>query len=131
MPKTLEEFIQDVGKPKNIKEHVVYGWNWAKTKIQTGADWVVNHPQEAAIYTTLTAGAAKVLKKGCKTVDKYVTARRETYNKERYVYDHSAGRYLKTRKVLRSNDVRRINDLRARHPGMKMSEALERLNLLD
>ena len=131
MPKTFEEFIRDYGKPKTVKEHVVHGWNWTKMKVQNGVEWVVSHPQEAAIYTTLAAGAAKILKRGCRTVDKYVTARRETYNKERYVYDHSAGRYLKTRKVLDSDDVRRINNLRSKHPGMKMSEALERLNLLD
>ena len=131
MPRTLEEFIQDCGKPKTLKEHVVYGWNWTKGKVKDGVKWVVENPQEAAVVSTLIAGASAVLKKGFRSVDKYVTARRETYNKERYVYDHSAGRYLKTRRVLKSDDVRRINALRERHPGMKMSEALERLNLLD
>lgn len=131
MPKTMEEFIMDFGKPKTVKDKMVYGWNWTKKKVTNGVKWVVDNPQEAAVVSTLVAGASAVLKKGFKSVDRYVTARRETYNKERFVYDHSANCYLKTRKVLKNNDVRKINELRKKNPGMKMSEALEKLNLLD
>ncbi len=135
---TVEEFVKDCGKPRTVKDYISNGAEKAKemirngaVKVRDGVKWIAEHPQEAAIYATLFTGTAAVVKKGCRTIDKHVTARRETYNKERYVYDHSAGRYLKTRRVLRSDDVRRINDLRARHPGMKMSEALDRLGLLD
>ena len=127
MPKTLEEFIKDCGKPKTVKEHIVYGFNWTKDKVMSGVKWIVDNPKEAAVLGTMVTGVGAFAKKGIR----YITVKRETYNKDRYVYDHSAGRYLKTRRPLKANDVRRINELRANNPGMKMSEALERLGLLD
>ena len=131
MPKTMDEFIKDFGKPKTVKEHVVYGWNWTKRKVHDGIKWVVENPQEAAVLGTIVTGVTAGLRRIAKSVDRNITARREQYCKERYVYDHSTGRYLKTRKVLSQEDTRRINQLRQKNPGMKMSEALERLNLLD
>lgn len=131
MPENLEEFIQDCGKPKTLKERMSYEWRRVKKKTKNGLKWITEHPQEAAITATLVTGLGAVAKTGFKTVNKLVTARRETYNKQRFVYDHSTGSYLKTSRALKSNDVRRINEMRANHPGMKMSEALEKLNILD
>ena len=129
--KTLEDFLREHGKPVTLKDRIIYDFNKAKKAVRNGVKWAVENPQEAGIYAALITGVAATTRKGFKMVNRYVTARRETYNKERFVYDHSAGRYFKTRKVLNSNDVNKINALRKANPGMKMWEAMERLNLLD
>lgn len=129
--KTIEEFLRERGKPVTLKERIIYDFNKTKKIIRDGVKWAAENPQEAGIYIGLITGVAAVAKKGIHMVNRYATARRETYNKERFVYDHSAGRYFKTRKVLTSSDVNKINALRKANPGMKMWEALERLNLLD
>jgi len=130
MPKTFEEFIQEWGKPKTLKEKTICLAKTAKKKVMDGVKWVVDNPQEAAVLGTLATGAGAVLKRIAKSVDRNVTARREKYNKERYVYDHSANRWLKTSKVLTKKDVERIEELRRKNPGMKMTEAMAKLKLL-
>lgn len=132
MSKTVEELVETCEeKSEGFKERLKRGWKTAKRHVSDGVKWVTEHPKEAAVYAALFTGAAATMKRGFRTADRYITARKEQYNKERFVYDHSAGRYLKTNRVLRNDDVRRINELRRRNPDMKMSEAMERLNLLE
>lgn len=132
MSETVEEFVEKIEVPKKgFKDKIKSGWNKVKKGVSDGVEWVAEHPKEAAIYAGLFTGGCAMLRRGFRSADRYITARREQYNKERFVYDHSAGRYLKTNRVLRNDDVRRINELRRRNPDMKMSEALDRLNLLE
>lgn len=101
-----------------------------KDGFSNGLDWVKEHPKE--FIGILTAGTAIVGGVGriANGINKRHVAKQEQYNKERFVYDHSAGAYLKTKHKLTANDVKAINALR-RNTGMKMSEAMEELDLLE
>lgn len=101
-----------------------------KEGFSNGVDWVKEHPRE--FIGILTAGTAIVggVGKVANSINKRNTAKQEQYNRERFVYDHSAGVYLKTKRKLTGDDVKAINALR-RNTGMKMSEAMEALDLLE
>ena len=101
-----------------------------KDGFSNGLEWIKEHPRE--FIGILTAGTAIVggVGKVANGINKRQAAKQEQYNKERFVYDHSAGVYLKTKHKLTANDVKAINALR-RNTGMKMSEAMEELDLLE
>ena len=119
---------EDNGK-KKFSEKVKDAATVAKSKFSEGAEWVKENPQAfAAILaggTALFTGATKVVK----GINKHVTAKQEQYNKERFIYDHSLGAYLETKRKLTRQDVVKINDIR-RRTGKKLSEVLADMNLL-
>lgn len=131
MPKTMDEYIKEFQerKPQWNDKARMAGIK-VKNKVIELVQWIKENPAEAAIVTTITTAAAGGLKRIARSIDRNVTVSRERYNKERYTYDHSTNTYVKHRK-LRNDDIRRINELRRKNPGMKMTEAMERLNLLD
>ena len=124
MPKKLKKYSR---KKQEIKEKVRYYCKKGVEKLKIGLQWIKDNPQAAAILATSITGVASMSKKGFKVI----AARREKYNKERYVYDHSAKAYLKIKRRLKNNDIVKINEMRRLNPGMKMAECLNKLNLLD
>ena len=103
--------------------------NKAKYKIKKAYWWVKDNPAEAAILgtivTTAVGGAVKVSKGLVRTHN----LKQEAYNKERYVYDHSLGAYLKTNRKLNNNDIVEIN--RRMAEGKKKAEVLAEMGLLE
>lgn len=124
--KTFKDFIKGWKDKESIKDKIKRGFRKGKEAIVSTVRWVKDNPQEAAIYASIIAGLTGFLKKGLR----HVNLKQEQYNKERYVYDFSNRCYLKTKRKLNSKDVSNINRLRRENPKLKMSEALERLNLL-
>lgn len=101
----------------------------AKYKVKKAYWWVKNNPAEAAILgtivTTAVGGAVKVSKGLVRTHN----LNKEAYNKDRYVYDHSLGAYLKTTRKLNNNDIVEIN--RRMAEGKKKAEVLAEMGLLE
>jgi len=124
--KTFKDFIKGWKDKESIKDKIKRGFRKGKEKLVNTVKWIKENPQEAAIYASMIAGLTGVLKKGLR----HVNLKQEQRMKDRYIYDFSNRCYLETRRKLNRNDVVSINRLRREHPGMKMSEALEYLNLL-
>lgn len=91
--------------------------------------WVKDNPAEAAlagsVITAVVGGGVKITKGLIRTHNLH----KDTYNKERYVYDHSLGAYLKTKRKLTNNDIVEIN--RRMAEGKKKSEVLAEMGLLE
>lgn len=114
--------IQKEGKTRNFFKKVQY-------RIKKAYWWVKDNPAEAALIgsvaTAAIGGAVKVSKGLLRTHN----LNKEAYNKERYVYDHSLGAYLKTNRKLNNNDIVEIN--RRMAEGKKKSEVLAEMGLLE
>lgn len=101
----------------------------AKQKVKNGVEWCKENPREAV---TLLGGAAAVLtgaNKVVRGVNRHLTARKERYTKERFVYDRSLNLYVKTKRKLTAKDLDHINTVR-RQTGKKVSEVLSDMNLI-
>lgn len=111
-----------------IKDRVKKVGKFACDKVREGVEFVRDNPQAAA--TLVAAGAAIIggVNRISKGVIRNANLRKEKYNKERYVYDHSLNTYLKYKRPLRKEDYKRIAALRKR--GMKLNEALLALDLI-
>lgn len=124
--RTFKDFIKGWKDKNTIGDKVKYYWYQGKQKAINLVKWVKNNPQEAALLGSAIAGVTSIGKK----LIRGINLRQERFNKERFVYDRSANCYLFTKRKLNNKDVANINRLRRENPGMKMSEALERLRLL-
>ena len=120
---SFKEKIRD--KYVNAKIRVVYYCKLGTQKVMATVRWIKENPQQAAVIASAAAGVSSVMKRGLR----YAQRRRETFNKERFIYDRSTNTYCKTTRKLKGTDVMKINDLK-RNQGLKTSEALERLGLL-
>lgn len=91
--------------------------------------WAKDNPAEAAlaasVITAAITGGTKLVKGAIRTHN----LNQEAYNKERYVYDHSLGAYLKTNRRLTNNDIVEIN--RRMAEGKKKAEVLAEMGLLE
>ena len=105
-----------------VKDKVVY-------KAKQLYWWAHDNPGEAAIaasvITAAISGSVKIVKGAIRTRN----INQETYNKERYVYDHSLGTYLKVNRRLNNNDIIEIN--RRMAEGKRKSEVLSEMGLLE
>ena len=104
-------------------------WWKIKVKAQKLYWWAKDNPAEAAlvgsVVTAAIGGGVKITKGLIRTHNVH----KDTYNKERYVYDHSLGAYLKTKRKLTNNDIVEIN--RRMAEGKKKSEVLAEMGLLE
>ena len=116
-------------KKMTIKGRITNAFQAGKRKVIDGIEWCKENPRDAAMLlgsaTTILAGANKVIR----GVNRHVTARKERYTKERFIYDHSMNAYLETKRKLTSKDIQKIDNIR-RSTGKRMSEVLADLNLL-
>lgn len=115
---------------EGIKEKAIQFGRDAKQKIAQAGKWCIDHPQEAVMLTGAIGAIAGCATKLTKGILKNRAARLEKFNKERYIYDHSLNAYLKLKRPLKSDDVKRVNAIR-RKTGEKLSEVLAKMNLLD
>jgi hypothetical protein len=121
-----ESFKEKIQKKRTLmKDYVRNAFRTGKTKVMNGLRWIKENPQETAIIASAAAGASSILKKGLR----YITQRRVTYNKRRFIYDRSLNAYCQTTRTLKEADIAKINHLKRTY-GLKTSEALERLGLL-
>ena len=118
MPESFKEKIQR-------KKTLVKDWfRLGMQKVSDGIRWVKENPQQVAVIASGIAGVSSIAKKGLR----YASNRRETYNKQRFIYDRSMNAYVQTTRKLTGTDVSRINNLKRQ--GLRTSEALDRLGLL-
>lgn len=108
-------------------------WHQFTSKVKkTATDaamWMANNPQLTGIgITVATAAIGGAFKLG-KGLVRTHNLRKETYNKERYIYDRSLGMYLHTKRPLRNKDYVMINQRRKN--GEKLREILSSMNILD
>ena len=108
-----------------VKDYLRNFLRTGKQKVVNGFKWIKENPKETALIASTTAGVSSILKKGLR----YVTRRRETYNKRRFIYDRSLNAYCETKRALKKDDIKKVNNLKRNH-GLRTSEALERLGLL-
>lgn len=101
----------------------------AKYKIQKTYWWMKDNPAEAALIGTIVTAVIGGTVKISKGLIRTHNLKQEAYNKERYVYDHSLGTYLKTTRKLTNNDIVEIN--RRMGEGKKKSEVLAEMGLLE
>lgn len=101
----------------------------AKEKAMAAARWIHDNPDTVALVTTiggaLIGGGIKITKSAIRSHN----LKKEQFNKERYIYDHSLGMYLRTRRPLRNNDYVIINARRAN--GERLSDILVSMRLLE
>ena len=62
--------------------------------------WALENPQNTAVTIATLLAGGKGVSKVVKSVGRCMAKKQEQYNKERYVYDHSLGIYLKTKRNL-------------------------------
>lgn len=91
--------------------------------------WAGENPQNAAAIIFALAAGGKGAEKIFRSISRVITTKQEQYNKDRYVYDHSLGIYLKTKRKLTKADLELIDRLRRR--GFSKSQAMLKLNLLE
>ncbi len=103
---------------RKAKQKAVDAWNWSK-----------NNPELTAGLLTGAAGLAGGLYKLGKGLLRTGNIRMERYNKERYIYDHSLGMYLHTKRKLNNRDYMFINQ--ERQKGRRLSDILQKMNILD
>jgi len=104
----------------------------ARTVVEKTTDaimFVKDNPQAAAIILGGAGTLIGVAKKVSHSIDMHSRLKKERYNKERYIYDHSLNMYLKTKRPLKKDDYRRINQ--KRKEGKRLSEIFQELDLLD
>lgn len=116
-------------KGMTFKGKVIDVYQTAKRKTKNTIDWVRDNPKEAAAVaasaTAVFAGANKMIR----GLNRHITARRERYVKERFIYDRSLNAYLQTTRKLGAKDVAHINEIR-RKTGKRVSEILDDMHLL-
>lgn len=100
-----------------------------KYKCQKTWWWIKANPEEAALIGTIATAAIGGAVKVSKGLVRTHNLNKEAYNKERYVYDHSLGAYLKTKRKLTNNDIIEIN--RRMATGKRKSEVLSEMGLLE
>ena len=91
--------------------------------------YVTENPKKVALATVAITALLKNLGRFTNGAGRIISAKQEQYNKERYVYDHSLGIYLKTKRKLTSEDLRMIDRLRTK--GFTKVQALMKLGLLE
>lgn len=101
----------------------------AKQKARDAWEWTKNNPEMAAGLLTSAAGLVAGLHKLGKGLLRTNNIRMERYNKERYIYDHSLGMYLHTKRKLNNRDYVFINQERKK--GRRLSDILQKMNILD
>ena len=114
---------------ENVKFYLSQVKDWAVTTVRDTVEYVKENPQKAVtivgLIGTVTGGAAKLVR----SVNRHQAIRQEKWHRDREIYDHSSKQYLTTKRKLTKTDIDRMNKLR-REEGLKVSEALSRLNLL-
>lgn len=124
--------VIDLEKIRVQKEDNKFQKVWKKVKYKAQKTWwyIKENPAEAAmigsVITAVVGGSVRVIK----GVQKKNNLKQEQFNKERYVYDHSLGAYLKTKRPLTNNDIVEINR-RMRDEGKRKSEILAEMGLLE
>ena len=101
----------------------------AKQKARDAWEWMKNNQEMAAGLLTSAYGLAAGLHKLGKGLLRTNNIRMERYNKERYIYDHSLGMYLHTKRPLKNKDYVFISN--ERQKGRKLSDVLQKMNILD
>ena len=97
--------------------------------IRKGRDWCEVHKDELGIGAVVASILIPAAAKWHSDRAKVQKAEQEQFNKERYVYDHSLGMYLKLKRPLTNNDYVLINARKAH--GEKLSNILAGLGLLE
>ena len=100
-----------------------------KNLIKSLIKWASENPRSAAVVIFAIMAGGKEVNKLTKSVNRVVAAKQEQYNRDRYVYDHSLGIYLKTKHRLTKKDLEMIDRLRRR--GFSKSQAMIKLNLIE
>ena len=125
-----------MGTILDLRDVTVVKDNWfkrttrkVKYKVQKLYWWAKDNPAEAAIACSLITAAIGGTVKVSKGLVRTHNLNKEAYNKERYVYDHSLGAYLKTKRRLTNNDIIEIN--RRMPEGKKKAEVLAEMGLLE
>lgn len=125
--KELKDKIQETGR--NV---------WYKTKDigQKAFDcgkqtvmWAVQNPEKAAALAATTAAVTGGMSKVIRSVNRNVTMKRIEREKRTRIYDHSMNAYLYTRRPLKANEVKYINEEK-RRTGKRTSEILYDMGLL-
>ena len=98
-------------------------------KMRKLKDWCAVHKDELAIGGTVLVSLSGIGAKWYKGHQKVKAAQQEQFNKERFVYDHSLGMYLKLKRPLGNNDYVMINMRKAN--GEKLANILASMNLLE
>ena len=93
------------------------------------AKWAMEDPKRAVAMIAVLLGGSRGLSRMVNNVSRCVKTRQEQYNKDRYVYDHSLGIYLKTKRKLTKQDLLMIERLRGK--GFTKAQAMMKLNLLE
>ena len=91
--------------------------------------WAMENPQNTAVAIATLLAGGKGISRIFKSVNRVVATKQEQYNRDRYVYDHSLGIYLKTTRKLTKRDLEMIDRLRRR--GFTKSQAMMKLNLIE
>ena len=114
---------------ENVQFRLNQAKNWTVEKVRNTVEYVKEDPKRAVeivgLIGVVTGGATKFVK----SVNRHQAIRQEKWHREREIYDHSSNQYLTTKRKLTKADIDRMNKLR-REEGLKVSEALSRLNLL-
>lgn len=77
----------------------------AKSKGKDMVSFFEKHPGFVIFVTPIVLG---ILTKGTRTIVRGRRLKRETFNKERYIYDRSLGHYWKLNRKLSSNEYKKI-----------------------
>lgn len=111
-------------------------WDKAKdigsTAIEKGKDgikWVIENPDKAAALTAFGAAAAGGASKVLRGIHRNVTVKREIYDRQTRFYDHSAGRFVYSKRPLKGKEMAKFDRMK-RESGKKTSEILEEMGLL-
>ena len=116
--------------PKIDKETIKNMYESGKEKVKDGVEWIVNNPVAAGLIATTLTGLTATTGKIIRSANRNRQEKQETYNKERFIYDHSTGMYLKTKRKLNANDIAKIHALK-KSKGWSMTETLMKLDLLE
>ena len=90
--------------------------------------WMADNPQSSAVALMALLAGTKGVNRTIRSIGRCISARQDQYNRDRYVYDHSLGIYVKTNRKLTKADLIRIEQLRSR--GLTKTQAMVKLGIL-